>query len=84
MQGHIMSLNPEYSTAKQFSFYEIGNSLSGLWKTSKLLVKLVRTEARSIMSRAMFFHYYNIFKKGSSATLRVCCMSYYQKIRAYY
>lgn len=42
MQGHIMSLNPEYGSAKQFSFHEKGSSLSGLWKTVKLLIKLVR------------------------------------------
>lgn len=42
MQGHIMSLNPEYGPAKQFSFHEIGSSLRGLWKIVKLLVKLVR------------------------------------------
>lgn len=72
-----MSLNPVYGTAKQFSFYEIGNSLTGLWETIKLLVKLVRPKARSIMSRPIFFYYYNIFKIGSNATLHVCCMSYY-------
>lgn len=42
MQGHIMSLNPEHGPAKRFSFHEIGSNLSGLWKTVKLLVKLVR------------------------------------------
>lgn len=85
MRGHIMSLNPEYGPAKQFSFHETGSSLTGLRKTIKLLVKLVsETEAWSIMSRFMFLYFYNIFIKGSNATLHVCCMSYYQAIRPYY
>lgn len=55
MQGHIMSLNPEYGTAKQFSFYKIGNSLTGLWRTIKLLVKLVRTWSQVYYVKAHIF-----------------------------